>query len=181
MHHAQCIARWARKQLRTTAVRALYPPWLAPAHASPVSGNGLEAHCPVPCRSMQLAHEHASALQKMGGCASAYILYALQVALQCFALSAFMRQLILRLGKLVGDLPQPHTARPSAAAAQTAHGGTSLASTLVQRRGSAGHAHATHTLARAQAGRTHVVRHAHAPRKGCVQAKVVVLSILSHF
>jgi hypothetical protein len=81
---------------------------------------------------MQLAHEHASALQpkKMGGCASTHILDALQVALQCFALSAFMCQLILRLGKLVGDLPQPHKALPSAAAAKA----TLHASTHVQRR-----------------------------------------------
>jgi len=65
---------------------------------------------------MQVAHEHASALQpqKMGGCASTHILDALQVALQCFALSAFMRQLILRLGKLVGDLhiPTRHARKP---------------------------------------------------------------------
>jgi hypothetical protein len=63
-------------------------------------------------------HESALQPQKMGGCAGTHILDALQVALQCFALSAFMRQLILRLGKLVGDLPQPHTERPSDAAAQ---------------------------------------------------------------
>ena len=50
----------------------------------------------------------------MGGCAGTHILDALQVALQCFALSAFMRQLILRLGKLVGDLhiPTRHARKP---------------------------------------------------------------------